>query len=398
MLRHTGATIKKFIMKKNSTNYAIKMLGLTVIAFIAMLKPAFCQEPAIDNDLITYSMAISSNQQVKFRFPLDIRSGDMITGSVVEEKKNNAGEVNNASSTLQGVVIEIDGKKTKISNRVISFIVPAGLASIPFLLKNSAGEVIEKGQIPVVNNPFGDDFPIKFSPEKIVQPGQSFKVTGAFDGNTSNTNISLNGQACEIIAESPRMSYVQVPETATAGVSNLTINEHGIITEHKVNVTVLNLTAKKTNLLKGEKTTINVTVSGLENLTTEKLEYKLKLENLSPQTISFLKETGNIISKEINTAAVKNGRYEFSTKIIALTTGTFAVSAALTAAADGNECAKAYKDCVDAVDAKAKAETDAANNASNGTGAGDTIAKITKWANEAKAKCLAEFLECTKNK
>jgi hypothetical protein len=136
-------------MKKNLTNYAIKMLVLTIVAFAAMLKPAFCQEPAIDNDLITYSMAVSKDQKVNFRFPLDMRSGDRITGSVVEEKKNNAAEVNKIPSTLQGVVIEIDGKQTKLSNRLFSFIVPAGIASLPFLLKNSAGEVIQQGQLPV---------------------------------------------------------------------------------------------------------------------------------------------------------------------------------------------------------------------------------------------------------
>ncbi len=396
MPMHTGATIKKLIMKKYSTNYAIKVLGFTVIAIMAMLKPAFCQEPVIDNDLITYSMSVSSDQQVKFRLPLDIRSGDRITGSVVEEKKSNTGETYKTSSTLEGVVIEIDGKQTKLNNRLFSFIVPAGLASIPFLLKNSAGEVIEQGQIPVISNPFGDDFPISFSPEKIVQPGQPFKITGTFDGIAANTNVSLNSGPCEIIAESYRMSYVQVPESAIAGVSNLTINENNTTTEHKINIAVLNLTANKTNLLKGEKTTINVTVSGLENLTTEKLNYKLRLENLSPQTISFVKEGGNVVTKEINTTAVKNGQYQFSTKMIALSSGSFSVQALFFKPVSKNPCVDAYYDCVKFADEDYEYKSrNCAFYANGKKGPAATCqAKLIKEREERKAVCIQALRDC----
>ena len=322
-------------MKKNLINYAIKMLSLTVIVFVAMLKTAFCQEPEIDNDLIIYTKAVSPGQQVKLRLPKDIRSGDLITGSVIEEKKSTSGVENNSSSRLEGMVIEIDGKQTKINNRLISFLVPAGLTSLPFLLKNSAGQVIEQGQIPIGIFSYFDtrwQEPVgglgaKFTPQAVGQPGQTLRITGSFDGNAANTNVSLNGQASEIIAESPRESFILVSQNATAGVSNLSINENNVIEEHKINVATLNLSAHKTNLRKGEKTTINVTVSGLEGITTTNMNFKLRLENQSPQTISFLKESSNVIVREINTGDVKNGKYEFSTKIIAQSTGPFSVQA-----------------------------------------------------------------------
>ncbi len=390
-------------MKKNLTNNTIKMLGLTIMILLTALKPAFCQEPAIDNDLIVYTMTASADQQVKFRLPKDIRSGDMITGTVVEERKNNSGEFNKTSSTLQGMVIEIDGKQTKLNNRFVSFIVPAGLATLPFVLKNSAGNIVERGQIPVSNSPA--QLPLnqttlspRFSTDAVGQPGQNLRIIGSFDGNAANTNVSLNGQACETVAESPRMNLVQVSENATAGVSNLTIQENKVTEQHKINIATLELSADNTNLRKGQKVSINVVVNGFDGLAADKMNFKLRIENLSPQTISFLKQSGNVIVRDINPKSVKEGKYEFSTKIIALSSGVFTVSANLTAAADANECAKNYKDCVDAVEAKAKAETDKANESSNGTGASETIAKINKWAAEAKAKCLAEFLECQKNK
>ena len=407
-------------MKKYSTNYAIKMLGFTTIATMAIVNPVFCQQPAIDNDLITYAMAVSSDQQVKFRLPKDIRTGDMITGSVIEEKKNNAEGINKTSSTLEGVVIEINGKQTKLSNRLIAFIVPAGLTSLPFLLKNAAGEIIEKGQIPIDifgshtmgadliytsitpnNLQSGNETLInvtKFSPQTIAQPGQALTVTGSFDGNAANTKVSLNGQACETIAESPRFINVQVSKNATAGVSNLTIEEKNITEEHKINIATLNLTANKTNLRRGEKTTINVTVSGLEGLAADNMNYKLRVENLSPQTISFLKESGNVIEKEINTKAVKNGQYEFSTKIIAQSTGSFSVQALFFKPAGKNPCVDTYYDCIKFVDEDY--EYKSRNCTFYATGkkapAATCQAQLIKEREERKAACLQQLRDCFK--
>lgn len=329
------------------------MLGLTVLVFIAMVKPAFCQEPAIDNELIIYTKAVSPDQQVKFRLPLDIRSGDMITGSVVEESKNTSGKVNKTSSTLEGMVIEIDGKQTKLSNRIFSFIVPAGLASLPFLLKNAGGEIIERGQIPVdifgthpmgadltytnIYNTYTDKKPpvnvTRFSPEPVGQPGQALRVTGTFDGNAANTKVALNGQACETIAESPRESFIQVSQNATTGVSNMAIQENNISEEHKINIATLNLSASKSNLRKGGEATITVSVSGLEGL--EKgTDCKLDITNLTPSIVSIKGTTGNNINKTI--PQMVTGDYIFNFSIVGVTQGNFALEGMLFCSANSN--------------------------------------------------------------
>ena len=319
-------------MKKKSTNAVINMLAITIMAVAATFNSAFCQEPAIDNDLIIYSMSVSPVQKVQFRLPQDIRSGDIITGTVIEEKKSTKEEVNKTSSTLEGTVIEIDGKQTKLSNRIISFLVPAGITSLPFLLKNSAGQVIEQGQIPI-NSYFDTRWqePVgglgyKFAPEVLGQPGKTLRVTGSFDGNAANTNVSLNSQACEIIAESPRMSYVQVTQNATAGISNLTVNENNIKEEHKINIAKLNLSANKTTLRKGEKATITVTVSGLQGLK-EGTNCKVDITNLSPATVRFKSNTGNGISHPIPSGL--KGDYTFSFNIVGVTQGNYVLEGLL---------------------------------------------------------------------
>lgn len=319
-------------MKKNSTIYTIKMLAFTLMAVAAISKPAICQEPAVDNDLIIYSIAVSPDQRVKFRFPLDIRSGDRITGTVVEEKKSSKGVDNKSSATLEGVVIEIDGKQTKLSNRIISFLVPSGITSLPFLLKNATGETIQRGELPVriVSNLITDaPYPLNgtdFFPTVVCQPGQPLTISGNFDGNASNTNVSLGGQNCDVIAESNRMSIVQVPQEATAGVSNLKVEENNIKEEHKINIAKLNLSANKTTLRKGEKAIITVTVSGLEGLK-EGYNCKVDITNNSPATVRFKSNTGNSMSHPIPSG--QTGEYKFTFSIVGVTQGNYVLDGVL---------------------------------------------------------------------
>ena len=219
-------------------------------------------------------------------------------------------------------------------------------------------------------------------------------------GNAANTNVSLNGQASEIIAESPRESFILVSQNATAGVSNLSINENNVIEEHKINVATLNLSAHKTNLRKGEKTTINVTVSGLEGITTTNMNFKLRLENQSPQTISFLKESSNVIVREINTGDVKNGKYEFSTKIIAQSTGPFSVQALFFKPVSKNPCVDDYYDCVKNADETYESESKKCAFRANGNklSASTCQATLIKTREEKKAECLQTLIRCMKNK
>ena len=77
-------------MKKNATNAVIKMLGTIAIAVAATFSPAFCQTSSSDADINTYTLSVSADLYAQLRLPKDIRSGDVITGSVIEEKKANA--------------------------------------------------------------------------------------------------------------------------------------------------------------------------------------------------------------------------------------------------------------------------------------------------------------------
>ncbi len=393
-----------------NTTAIIRMLSIAVIIFITMLPTVFCQQlpgagscPAGTN-CFTVNITPSAGKQIKIRLPKDIRSNDVITGTVIEENMTAATPGTRSSSTLEGMVIEIDGKQTKLSQRIFSFIVPAGSASIPFSIKTIEGEVVQSGQLPV-GGPMYDLLSDLWWREPtgglynvppVAQPGQSIPITGSFDGNATNTKISLNGKPCEIIAESPRISFVTIPQEATAGAFEIRIEENNNKEASKVNIINLDLTANKTSLRKGEKTTINVTVSGLQGLDLRNGNtLKLSLENQSPQTIVFSNEAGNIITKDINEGSVNDGKYGFSTRIAGLTSGSFSITSNVAAAKDEKGCLKKYQDCM----AQVKADTEKgikACQAAGGKGVDDCISKVNTASAKLEQACLDEYLNCAK--
>ena len=95
-------------MKKRSINSIIKMVGITVIVVTVMFKTAFCQSPLLSAAINTYKITVAAGASAKFRLPQDIRSGDMISGTIVEDAVSKTAQQNN--STLEGVVIEVGGK------------------------------------------------------------------------------------------------------------------------------------------------------------------------------------------------------------------------------------------------------------------------------------------------
>jgi hypothetical protein len=230
----------------------------------------------------------------------------------------------------------------------------------------------------------------------VAQPGQTLMITGSFDGNAANTTVSLNGHPCEIVAESPRMSYVEIPGEATAGVFEIRIEENNNKESSKINIINLGLSANKTSLLKGQKATVSVVVSGLEGLDLRNGNtLKLSLENQSPQTIVFSNEPGNVITKDINAESVKDGKYEFSTRIVGLTKGSFSITSNVAAPKDDNECVKKYQDCM--VQVKADNEKGIKDcQVVGGKGVDDCIAKVNTSSEKLGKACLDEFLKCRK--
>lgn len=109
-----------------------------------------------------------------------------------------------------------------------------------------------------------------FETPALGQTGRPIEIPGAFDGDSSNTKafftVSAGDATLGVIAESPRKSIIANP-SELVGLGRISINEGAqLVTAPFRNIGV-GLSAPKTSLMRGEKTEMRVTVTGLAGIT-----------------------------------------------------------------------------------------------------------------------------------
>jgi hypothetical protein len=246
--------------------------------------------------------------KIVVNLPDDIRAGDTISGTVVADPKGSTPEERSQNKTqLEGIVLDLGG--TKISAKQPRFtwtspfphpnsrpryllrIIPvSGVSgdeasvtipvSSPDAVKKpgdkaanvNSNENANSRGANVNNKNANTGMQANPSETKMVQPfiipplgqaGRPVTVTGPFDGDSSNTSLS---GGFELIAESPRKAVFRAP-TDTTGPTEIQLHEGNTqTTGHYRNVGV-NLSAPKTNLMKGESTSVTIQVTGLQGIT-----------------------------------------------------------------------------------------------------------------------------------
>ena len=129
---------------------------------------------------------------------------------------------------------------------------------------------------PIIIDPPAAD-PI-FTVPALGQNGRPVVINGPFDGNSTNTGVrihqfmkvsdSVDGlEPIRPIAESPRKAVFISPPNVT-GPMQITVNDGGKQTIAPFRNVGVNLVAPKTNLAKGEQTTLTIQVTGLQGITT----------------------------------------------------------------------------------------------------------------------------------
>ena len=201
---------------------------------------------------------------IRAYLPDDIVSGDTISGKVVVDPmgKNDAERTKNGG-ILEGYVVEVDKQKTKVSDGHGKWIIPAGLMALSVILVDQRGRRVG-GQNVTLRDPRGP-WTGGFQVPKILQAGHPIQICGPFDGDSSNTAVQFGGKDVTVLAESPRSATILSPRDAS-GKGALTVSDNGKSTSLPVRVVGISLSAKKTELRRGENTEIKVMVSGLEGI------------------------------------------------------------------------------------------------------------------------------------
>jgi len=270
--------------------------------------------------------------------PDDMAAGDTISGTVVEEPKGSTpAEKEKNLEMLQGLVIEIGG--SVIPSKQPRFTIQPRLEMVPNELDagqsqtilitirngnqgyNRSNELLGRAVIP--SNPRITSGPQNQSqqtgmtssgtviaPDPKVNPnfqiptlgqqGRLVEITGPFDGNSSNTtlrfgparstvhdfeknteNVSGGFGLIRPLVESPNKMVFESSTHFTGPVQMMLKEGDAQMLAPYRNVGV-RLSAPKTNLLKGEGTTLTVKVEGLQGI---KEDMPLHLENASPTVV-----------------------------------------------------------------------------------------------------------------
>lgn len=302
---------------------------------------------------------------VRVYLPDDMRAGDTISGTVVAEPKGQTEEERAKNLTvLNGYQLVIENKSViepkTITSKGMTFtmLVPKPAddelelkLSVPSEIRFNRGDLkVDAGDgvahftsITIgtgVTITLPDENQVGFPLPTIGQQGRPLEIFGPFDGNSSNTtlrfgppkstvqdfekgteNVSGGFGLIRPLAESPRKLVFESPSNVTGPVTILVKEGNGAPTTGTMRNLGVQLSAPKTNLMRGERTTLTVEVRGLEGI---KEDVPLQLDSKGVITM----DGGNFQNLRIKPSEVTpEGRYNTNRAITGQQAGGFSVTA-----------------------------------------------------------------------
>lgn len=167
-----------------------------------------------------------------------------------------------APTTASGAVITPDPKIILPKTPSGAVITPDPKITQPDTIPS--GESLPPGQriTPPASLPLDPKY---FDLPLLGQTGRPMLISGPFDGDSNNTKLTIGNKPAQVLAESPREIVVASPSNIS-GPIEIAVKEGDKETKGSYRNVGVNLSAPKTNLLKGEKTELRVEVNGLEAL------------------------------------------------------------------------------------------------------------------------------------
>jgi predicted nuclease with TOPRIM domain len=236
---------------------------LKLISGMLLLTPFFLSAQTISTQKGLTRIEFPLPQgKISVYLPDDIRPGETVSGTVtaIPAGASEKEKIRNRELLEKYTLHLLDAMSGKEElSRLFRFSTKSSDPSITLTLNN---KIISTAPVRM-NNMTGRPGIVSL-PTHILTAAPA-RITGPFDGNASNTQCRIDGKVMEILAESPRQCIIKFPE-AVSGPHTVSVTENGKITEINVSAVNMNVNAGKLNLQKGEKTYVDVTISGLQNL------------------------------------------------------------------------------------------------------------------------------------
>ncbi|MGH9554253.1 MAG: hypothetical protein ACRD2Y_00390, partial [Terriglobales bacterium] len=252
-----------------------------------------------------------------------LKNSRIIMGQVVENQPATFSVVGQNGNALTGFVVEFDRKQKSTTDR------KGEAGFVPEKRGKVMAEVpgVARTAIQVISQEEARSAPQRVP--RFAQAGDHFSVTqgGLFDGHASNTQASLDQQACAVMFEAPHQAIVYLPEAISTGAHTLSIEDQGRKLEKPLSVIRLQLSADKLNLAKHEVTRGRVVIEGADN---SLVGGQLHIENLSTEIVE-LTLTGSSGKRShvlsIQPGMIRDGKIEVPFTIRAKRGGAFSLLA-----------------------------------------------------------------------
>ena len=217
----------------------------------------------------------------------DARRGDTVSGTIVAEPIGSTPEARKVNlDELNGFAVAWQGQRTPVSTGRYEWMVPDALrdGTGALLLEDRAGRPVARAAVPID--------PIQTSPgppgpadapavprERAI--GETVVIRARSDGRFGGRSLRIGGTEAQLLASSPRQHAFRVPAMNPGAVPfRFTSSEPAV--EGTIRVVDITVSASQTQLLRGQRATLTMTVRGLSGITAP---VTLTVVNASPAAI-----------------------------------------------------------------------------------------------------------------
>jgi len=260
-------------------------------AFAALLTAGLAGTPAAvaaadvsssmeSGDAIQFATFSLDAGAIYVNLPRDVAPGDRASATVNPVPAGGAEkDVKKQREELHRYGVQIGGARAPASERVRTFTVPRDASAVPIALVDRRGERVAEVQATV--GP-ASPVPAGYAVPEVGQGGAPVRIAGPFDGDLSNSSARIGGKDADAIAESPRELLLRGPQEGSAETA-VEVRERGaVVTSGTYRNVGVRLAADATTLRSGQRTTLTVTVTGVEGL---RETLPVRLTNRSPSVV-----------------------------------------------------------------------------------------------------------------
>jgi len=238
-------------------------------------------QPAIKPGNSGQPVPATNVREVGLILPAQIRPGQRVSGSVVEDPSNYEAmpEVtvtrvalpfasSGAASTLADWIVEISGEPPQPADGSIALTIPPGQLELAFAFHSvgSPGALISKAIPTPHNSPAKGKAPTSYQAPAICLKDQLCVVRGPFSGDSSKTFVAFEQRPAKIVAETSNAAFLAVPDLTGPGPRPLIVAEAQKAIAFPMVVGNLSFRPDGRDLKTGDKQLMYSTLEGPEEL------------------------------------------------------------------------------------------------------------------------------------